>query len=126
MEAARANVARGQGFYAIEPGRKAAALQPRDWRPLSLLGVAYEQAKRDDEALAAHRQAVALAWCFITSWIFMIAGPMITMNSTGRKNRIIGTVSLAGRAAAFFSAADSRRSRFSLAITRRAEPSGVP
>jgi len=61
MESARANVARGQGFYAIEPGRKAAALQPRDWRPLSLLGVAYEQAKRDDEALAAHRQAVALA-----------------------------------------------------------------
>ncbi|KRA65513.1 pilus assembly protein TadD [Caulobacter sp. Root656] len=61
MEAARANVARGQGFYAIEPGRKAAALQPRDWRPLSLLGVAYEQAKRDDEALVAHRQAVALA-----------------------------------------------------------------
>ncbi len=61
MESARANVARGQGFYAIEPGRRAAALQPRDWRPLSLLGVAYEQAKRDDEALAAHRQAVALA-----------------------------------------------------------------
>jgi len=61
MESARANVARGQGFYAVEPGRKAAALQPRDWRPPSLLGVAYEQAKRDDEALAAHRQAVALA-----------------------------------------------------------------
>jgi Flp pilus assembly protein TadD len=61
MEVARANIARGQGFYAIEPGRKAAGLQPRDWRPLSLLGVAYEQAKRDDEALAAHRQAVALA-----------------------------------------------------------------
>ena len=61
MEVARASIARGQGFYAIEPGRKAAALQPRDWRPLSLLGVAYEQAKRDDEALAAHRQAVALA-----------------------------------------------------------------
>jgi Flp pilus assembly protein TadD len=61
MESARANVARGQGFYAIEPGRKAAALQPRDWRAPSLLGVAYEQAKRDDEALAAHRQAVALA-----------------------------------------------------------------
>ena len=61
MELARANVARGQGFYAIEPARKAAALQPRDWRPLTLLGVAYEQAKRDDEALAAHRQAVALA-----------------------------------------------------------------
>lgn len=61
MESARAAVARGQGFYAIEPARKAAALAPRDWRPLSLLGVAYEQAKRDDEAVAAHRQAVALA-----------------------------------------------------------------
>jgi Flp pilus assembly protein TadD len=61
MEVARANIARGQGFYAIDPARKAAALQPRDWRPPSLLGVAYEQAKRDDEALAAHRQAVALA-----------------------------------------------------------------
>ncbi len=48
------------------------------------------------------------------------------MNSTGRKNRIIGTVSLAGRAAAFFSAADRRRSRFSLAITRSALASGVP
>jgi Flp pilus assembly protein TadD len=61
MELARANVARGQGFYAIDPARKAAALQPRDWRPQSLLGVAYEQAKRDDEAVTAHRQAVALA-----------------------------------------------------------------
>ncbi len=61
MESARANIARGQGFYAIEPARKAAALQPRDWRPQSLLGVAYEQAKRDDESLAAHRQAIALA-----------------------------------------------------------------
>lgn len=61
MESARAAVARGQGFYAIEPARKAAALAPKDWRPLSLLGVAYEQAKRDDEAAAAHRQAVALA-----------------------------------------------------------------
>jgi Flp pilus assembly protein TadD len=61
IEVARANIARGQGFYAIDPARKAAALQPRDWRPPSLLGVAYEQAKRDDEALAAHRQAVALA-----------------------------------------------------------------
>jgi Flp pilus assembly protein TadD len=61
MELARANIARGQGFYAIDPARKAAALRPRDWRPQSLLGVAYEQAKRDDEAVAAHRQAVALA-----------------------------------------------------------------
>ncbi|MBO9707040.1 MAG: pilus assembly protein TadD [Caulobacter sp.] len=61
METARASVERGQGFYAIEPARRAAALNPRDWRPQSLLGVALEQAKRDDEALAAHRQAVTLA-----------------------------------------------------------------
>src|SRR5690606_22759432 len=61
LEAARAQIARGQGFYAIEPAKKAQALNPRDWRPLALLAVAYEQTKRDAEALAAHRQAVALA-----------------------------------------------------------------
>lgn len=61
LEAARAQIGRGQGFYAIEPARHAQALAPRDWRPVALLAVAYEQADRDDEALAAHRQALALA-----------------------------------------------------------------
>lgn len=61
LEAARGQVGKGQGFYAIEPARRAQALAPRDWRAPSLLGVAYEQAQRNDEALAAHRQAVALA-----------------------------------------------------------------
>jgi len=61
LELARVQIARGQGFYGIEPARKAQALAPRDWRAPSLLAVAYEQAKRDDEALAAHRQAQALA-----------------------------------------------------------------
>jgi len=61
LESARVQVARGEGFFAIEPAKAAAAAAPRDWRPLTLLGVAYEQSKRDDEALAAHRQAVALA-----------------------------------------------------------------
>ncbi|NBB16577.1 tetratricopeptide repeat protein [Caulobacter sp. SLTY] len=61
LESARGFIGMGQGFYSIEPARKAAALSPRDWRPHSLLGVAYEQAQRDEEALAAHRQAVALA-----------------------------------------------------------------
>ena len=61
LELARAHIARGQGFYAIEPARKAAALNPRDWRPQTLLAVAYEQAERDDESEAAHRQALALA-----------------------------------------------------------------
>jgi Flp pilus assembly protein TadD len=61
MELARVQIARNQGFYAIEPARRAQALTPRDWRPVTLLAVAYEQAQRDDEALAAHRQAQALA-----------------------------------------------------------------
>lgn len=61
LESARTQIARGQGFYAIEPARRAAALAPKDWRAHSLLGVAYEQAQRDEEATAAHRQAVALA-----------------------------------------------------------------
>jgi Flp pilus assembly protein TadD len=61
LEVARGQISRNQGFYAIEPARQAQALAPRDWRAPSLLGVAYEQAQRNDEALAAHRQAVALA-----------------------------------------------------------------
>ncbi len=61
LEISRAWIGMNQGFYAIEPARKAASLAPRDWRPVGLLAVAYEQAQRDDEALAAHRQAVALA-----------------------------------------------------------------
>ena len=61
LETARGQIGKGQGFYAIEPARQAQTINPRDWRPASLLGVAYAQAGRDEEALAAHRQAVALA-----------------------------------------------------------------
>lgn len=61
LEAARAQIARGQGFYAIEPAQRAATLAPRDWRPASLLGVAMEQAQRDDEALTWHQRALQLA-----------------------------------------------------------------
>ena len=61
LESARAQIGRGQGFYAIEPARRAQTLAPRDWRPVGLLAVAYEQADRNDEALAAHRLALTLA-----------------------------------------------------------------
>jgi len=61
LELAKAHVGRGQGFYAIEPARRVQQLAPRDWRAPSLLGVAYEQAQRDEEALAAHRKALSLA-----------------------------------------------------------------
>ncbi len=56
----------------------------------------------------------------------MIAGVMMTAKSTGRKNKIIGTVNLGGNAAAFFSASSIRLSRLSLLTTRKAAPSGVP
>ena len=56
----------------------------------------------------------------------MPVGPRMTTNNTGRKNRIIGTVSFGGSAAAFFSASFMRMSRFSCAMTRRLWPSGVP
>ena len=61
LESARDRVAGNQGFYAIESVEHAAALQPRDWRPVSLLAVALEQAHRDDDALTAHQKALALA-----------------------------------------------------------------
>jgi hypothetical protein len=58
--------------------------------------------------------------------ILMPVGPRMTTNNTGRKNRIIGTVSFGGSAAAFFSASFMRMSRFSCAMTRKLWPSGVP
>ncbi|HEX7759033.1 MAG TPA: tetratricopeptide repeat protein, partial [Caulobacteraceae bacterium] len=61
LESARARIAQGQGFFAIDPAQRAASLAPRDWRPLSLLAIALEQSQRDDEALAAHQRALALA-----------------------------------------------------------------
>lgn len=61
LELARGQVGRGQGFYAVEPAREAQRLAPRDWRAPSLLGVAYEQASRYEEALAAHKLALGLA-----------------------------------------------------------------
>src|SRR3954465_14707149 len=65
---------------------------------------------------------------FLVYWAIarITAGPPITANNTGRKNTIIGTVSLAGSDAAFFSAADIRASRFSCDRTRRPSATGVP
>jgi Flp pilus assembly protein TadD len=61
LEVARDYVAGGEGFYAIEPAKSAQMLAPKDWRPVSLLAIAYEQTSRDEEALAAHTQALALS-----------------------------------------------------------------
>ena len=61
LEAARARLAQGQGFYAIDLAKRAQMVAPKDWRPLTLLAIACEQSERDAEALAAHRAAVTLA-----------------------------------------------------------------
>ena len=61
MELARAQIGRNQGFYAIEPLRRVQQLRPNDWRPLSLLGVAFDQAQRTAEARAAWEGALRLS-----------------------------------------------------------------
>lgn len=61
METARAFIAQGQGFYAIDPLTRIKAQDARDWRVWSLLGVAYGQVSRDDDAAEAYRQALVLS-----------------------------------------------------------------
>lgn len=61
LELARAQIGGGQAFHAIAPLRRAQALSPRDWRPVSLLGVAYEQTERTPQARAAWEQALQLS-----------------------------------------------------------------
>jgi len=61
LESARDKIEDNQGFYAIDDAQRAEALNPKDWRPVSLLAVALEQSERDQEALAAHEKALALA-----------------------------------------------------------------
>ena len=61
LESARAYIAQGQGFYAIDSLQRLRTLAPKDWRPLSLLGVAYAQVRRDDDATIAWRQALDLS-----------------------------------------------------------------
>jgi len=61
LESARAKIAAGQGFYAIDSAQRAEAVAPKDWRPVTLLGLALEQSQRDDDALAALRKAASMA-----------------------------------------------------------------
>ena len=61
MEEARDYVASGQGFYAIDPLGRAEAIAPKDWRPLSLMGIAYAQVRRADDAQTVWRQALMLS-----------------------------------------------------------------
>ena len=61
LESARDHIAAGHAFYAIQPLKDASMLAPKDWRPISLMGVALEQTQRPDEALAAYDQALKLS-----------------------------------------------------------------
>lgn len=61
LESGRAHIARGQAFYGIADLEKARDSRPNDWRSWSLLGIAYEQVRRPDDARAAWAQALALS-----------------------------------------------------------------
>ena len=61
LESARASVAAGKGFYALDPLRRAEKVSPRDWRVYSLMAVAHDQNQQPDKARAAYGQALALS-----------------------------------------------------------------
>ena len=61
LEIGRAHIARGQAFYGIAALEQAKALAPGDWRPLSLLGVAYQQVRRAAAARTAWNEALRLS-----------------------------------------------------------------
>ncbi len=61
LESARDHIGAGHGFYGIQPLKDAETLAPKDWRPVSLMGVALEQTQRPDEALVAYNQALKLS-----------------------------------------------------------------
>lgn len=61
LELGRAHIARGQAFYGIAPLEQAKALAPNDWRPLSLLGVAYTQVRRVEDGRAAWNEGLQLS-----------------------------------------------------------------
>ncbi|CAN5344097.1 tetratricopeptide repeat protein [soil metagenome] len=61
LEIGRAHIARGQAFYGIAPLEQAHALAPNDWRPLSLLGVAYTQVRRVEDGRTAWNEGLQLS-----------------------------------------------------------------
>jgi Flp pilus assembly protein TadD len=61
LELGRAHIARGQAFYGIAALEGARDARPADWQAWSLLGTAYDQVRRPDDARAAWAQALALS-----------------------------------------------------------------
>ncbi|MGA9659605.1 MAG: tetratricopeptide repeat protein, partial [Asticcacaulis sp.] len=61
IAAARAHIADNNAFFAIDLLEQAISLKPKDWMAYSLLGVAYEQTKRPEDAQATWTKALQLA-----------------------------------------------------------------
>ncbi len=61
IELGRAHIARGQAFYGIAALERARDLLPGDWRPWSLLGVAYQQVRREADAQLAWAEGLRLS-----------------------------------------------------------------
>jgi len=61
LEVGRAHIARGQAFYGVAVLEQARNANPGDWQAWSLLGTAYEQVRRPDDARAAWAQALAVS-----------------------------------------------------------------
>jgi len=58
LAAARAHIEGGNAFFAIDPLKHLSELKPNDWQAWSLLGVAYDQTRRPDDAQAAWQTAL--------------------------------------------------------------------
>ena len=61
LAAARAHIEGSNGFYAIDLLKRLDELKPNDWQAWSLLGVAYDQTKRPDDAQAAWQTALKMS-----------------------------------------------------------------
>ena len=61
LEVGRGHIARGQAFYGVAALERARDANGRDWRAWSLLGAAYEQVRRPQDAQAAWAQALILS-----------------------------------------------------------------
>ncbi len=61
LAAARAHIAGNNGFYAIDLLKHFNTLKANDWQAWSLLGIAYDQTKRPDDAQAAWQTALKLS-----------------------------------------------------------------
>jgi Flp pilus assembly protein TadD len=61
LAAARAHIADNNAFYAIDPLKHLLELKANSWEAYSLLGVAYDQVKRPDDAQVAWAQALKLS-----------------------------------------------------------------